>query len=182
MHQIYNTSIFHYSGHALVENDQAFLLLKEGGHSARLTDEEIAMLHSPLEMVVLSACETGIGKLEHGEGIRSLGKSFLESGSESAVFSLWTVNDFATSKIIAEFYRQLKEGNAKDVALRNAKLKYLKTADQVHQNPYFWSAFVMAGKTTKLPLTIGMWKSRNLFFLIGICIFLLVGWRIFKSI
>ena len=97
-------------------------------------------------MVVLSACETGLGKVEFGEGVRSLGKSFLEAGASSIVYSLWTVNDLSTAKIMSAFYSYLKKGKTKDVAMQQARLDYLRQADSLHRNPYFWAGFVLHGE------------------------------------
>jgi len=100
--------------------------------------------------VVLSACETGLGKIEQGEGIRSLGRNFMEAGAQATIISLWNVNDKSTALIMTDFYKQLKAGKPKDEALRQAKLNYLQRATQKNSHPYFWAAFIPAGDMSVL--------------------------------
>jgi CHAT domain-containing protein len=109
-------------------------------------------MHHPLDLVVLSACETGLGKIEQGEGIRSLGRSFMESGAQATIISLWNVNDKSTAFIMTDFYKHLKAGITKDEALRQAKLDYLKNATTQNSHPYFWAAFIPAGDMQPLSL------------------------------
>ena len=105
-------------------------------------------------MVVLSACDTGNGFYENGEGVISLSRAFNYAGIPSTVMSLWKVDDEATAKIMAYFYNHLKKGEAKDEALKNAKLDYLKnTEDELLKHPYYWSGFVITGNTDALVKT-----------------------------
>jgi CHAT domain-containing protein len=145
------THIFHYAGHAIIRDDKAFLALDDSGDEThQLTGAEIGQKHQPLDLVVLSACETGIGKIEQGEGIRSLGRSFMESGAQATVISLWNVNDRSTATIMTAFYKYLRNGMRKDEALRQAKLDYLKEAKSNLIHPYFWAAFIPAGNMSSL--------------------------------
>ncbi len=138
--------IFHFSGHSIIQSDLAFLALTDKpGMEYQLTDQEIGFLSLPLEMVVLSACETGLGKWEYGEGIRSLGRSFMEAGAGAAVYSLWSVNDRSTAKIMSSFYSFLKKGYPKDEALRRAKMNFLSDARVANKHPYHWAAFIATG-------------------------------------
>ncbi|MEO5906931.1 MAG: CHAT domain-containing protein, partial [Saprospiraceae bacterium] len=144
--QVRSARIFHYAGHAIIRADKAYLALSdEETDNAQLTDEEIALLRDPVDLVVLSACETGLGKLEQGEGIRSLGRSFMEAGARATIISLWNVNDQSTAIIMTDFYKNLKAGMRKDDALRLSKLKYLKNASSMLSHPYYWAAFIPAG-------------------------------------
>ncbi len=97
------------------------------------------------DMVVLSACETGIGKLQRGEGIISLARAFAYAGAKSIVTSLWSVNDAKTKDLMLLFYQNLKKGKTKDAALRQAKLSFI--AKNIHPNahPFFWAAFIGIG-------------------------------------
>ncbi|MCB0444968.1 MAG: CHAT domain-containing protein, partial [Gelidibacter sp.] len=102
-------------------------------------------------MVVLSACETGNGFYENGEGVISLSRAFNYAGIPSTVVSLWKVDDEATSKVMTYFYEHLKQGEKKDEALKNAKLDYLEhTDDELLKHPYYWSGFVLTGNTDAL--------------------------------
>ncbi|MEP6646137.1 MAG: CHAT domain-containing tetratricopeptide repeat protein [Saprospiraceae bacterium] len=149
--RLLNAHIFHYAGHAIIEGDAAYLaLMDNGSESSQLTSNEIGIKHYALDLVVLSACETGLGKMEQGEGIRSLGRSFMESGAKSTVISLWNVNDKSTSQIMTGFYKWLLKGMRKDEALRQSKLDYLKNTSSRNRHPYFWAAFIPAGDMTPL--------------------------------
>jgi CHAT domain-containing protein len=97
------------------------------------------------DLVVLSACETGIGQLHRGEGMMSLSRAFMYSGVPSTVISLWKVPDNATALLMAEFYKFLKDGQRKDVALANAKLAFIKNNPEMN-SPFYWAGFVVNGK------------------------------------
>jgi CHAT domain-containing protein len=138
----------HLSGIALYPQDQ------EEAHSIiRLS--EIYAMRIPAEMVVLSACESGLGVLQKGEGIISLARAFTYAGAGSIVTSLWSVQDRATSTIMASFYRHLHEGKPKDEALHLAQLDYLKAHDHRFANPFFWAGFVPNGNMEPLRRTGG---------------------------
>ena len=103
------------------------------------------------QLVVLSACETGSGQIINGEGVQSISKAFTYTGIPCTVVSLWKVDDEATSKIMSQFYRHLKNGKAKDQALRNAKLDYLNsTEEEALKHPYYWAGFVITGNISPL--------------------------------
>lgn len=101
-------------------------------------------------MVVLSSCNTGNGVLATGEGILSLARGFMYSGSRSVVMSLWEIEDKSGTDIIRLFYRNLKRGYSKSEALRRARLTYLKTASQLKSHPYYWSTLVVYGDNKAL--------------------------------
>jgi CHAT domain-containing protein len=109
-------------------------------------------------MAVLSACDTGNGFFENGEGVISLSRAFNYAGVPSTVMSLWKVDDEATAKIMSFFYQHLSEGEAKDEALKNAKLDYLKhTEDDLLKHPYYWSGFVLTGNTDPIIKSYNYW-------------------------
>lgn len=97
------------------------------------------------DLVVLSACETGYGKLVEGNGIMSLARGFATAGVPSVVMSHWQVDDESTSQLMGYFYKYLSDGNTTSSALRLAKLDYLKTAGPNKQHPFYWGSFVMIG-------------------------------------
>lgn len=135
--------IFHFAGHAVINGDGAFLALSaEDRPDQRLTLEELSTLKRGPDLVVLSACETGLGKLAVGEGIRSLGRSFAEAGTKASVISLWNVDDRSTSRIMVSFYKYLLAGNPVAEALRKAKLEYISVSEDGMDHPYFWAGFV----------------------------------------
>ena len=108
------------------------------------------------DMVVLSACETGLGELQQGEGILSLARGFAYAGAKSIVSTLWSVDDKSTSDIMASFYKHLKDGKTKDASLRQAKLDYLFENPNAH--PFYWAAFTAVGDMS--PIESGWpWSS-----------------------
>jgi len=155
---IKNSRIFHYSGHAIVKPEAAYLALSDQpGLDHQLTDQEITLMSNPMDMVVLSACETGLGKWEYGEGIRSLGRSFMEAGAGATIYSLWSVNDQSTAEIMSNFYRNIKKGCRKDEALRKAKLEFLRKSKAPYNHPYHWAAFIASGDMKPLNKSFQHW-------------------------
>jgi CHAT domain-containing protein/tetratricopeptide (TPR) repeat protein len=97
-------------------------------------------------MVVLSSCNTGSGMMSTGEGILSLARGFLYSGSQSVVMSMWEIDDKAGTEVVKMFYNNLKKGKTKSSSLKSARIKYLKNASQLRSHPYFWSSLVIYGE------------------------------------
>ena len=107
---------------------------------------DIYHLDLPVEMVVLSACETGIGKLRQGEGLMSLARGFAYAGAKSVIPSLWAVNDQSTADIMGGFYAYLADGHSKSEALQLAQLDYLREQKEERlAHPYYWASFVLIG-------------------------------------
>lgn len=105
---------------------------------------EIMRLHFNADLVTLSSCDTGLGKVEGEEGITNLAEAFLVSGAKAVVASLWSADDTFTSDLMKRFYTHLAQGENKATALRAAKLDLLaKYGTQV--SPYYWGAFVLIG-------------------------------------
>jgi CHAT domain-containing protein len=94
-----------------------------------LNTYEIYNMKLSARMAVLSACETGSGKLQKGEGVMSLARGFIYAGCPAIVMTLWQVEDKSGSEIMGNFYSYLSKGKRKDVALRMAKLKHLDLSD-----------------------------------------------------
>lgn len=118
---------------------------------------EISSLPLQANLVVLSACETGYGKILEGEGPMSIGRSFIYAGSRSVLTSLWKVEDKASAQLIAAFYNYLAAGKSKDDALRQARLDYLSKADNFKAHPIFWSGFVLIGENAAIPARKPVW-------------------------
>ena len=97
------------------------------------------------DLVVLSSCESGIGKLVRGEGLMALTRGFLYSGAKNIMFSLWTVNDQPTAQLMVNFYKQMLTRKSYAQALRAAKLEMLKKSESA--KPLFWSGFVLVGSS-----------------------------------
>ena len=146
-----NYRILHLATHGRADNrvgDYAFLAfteIKDSLENELLYVKDLYNLQLNADLVVLSACETGIGKLQRGEGIISLARAFAYAGAKSIVTSLWSVNDKSTSELMRFFYRELKHGKDKDEALRLARLRFLKESTVKNSHPFFWAAFVPVG-------------------------------------
>jgi CHAT domain-containing protein/Tfp pilus assembly protein PilF len=102
------------------------------------------------ELVVLSACETGLGDVTEGEGVYGLRRSLIIAGSRSQVMSLWKVDDEATRDLMVDFYRKLSAGQGRAEALRNAQLAMLKIPALSH--PFYWASFIPSGDWRELDL------------------------------
>ncbi len=138
-----------------------------------LEADEIAQLDLNADLVVLSACETGYGKFEQGEGVVSLARSFMYAGVPSLVVSLWQVNDNSTSVIMQHFYQNLSEGQPKDEALRQAKKYYIEHAEGIATHPAYWAAFIQLGNRS--PVVLQTKSSWTWFYFLGGGLFLAIG-------
>jgi CHAT domain-containing protein len=111
---------------------------------------EIYNMKLNAEMVVLSSCSSGYGRMQKGEGMMSMARGFIYAGCPSIVMTLWQVSDQSSSELMGSFYKYLKKGKNKKSALRQAKMDYIQSADKLKSNPYFWSAFMMVGDNSPL--------------------------------
>ncbi len=148
----------HFATHALVNEEyparSAIMLSAPAGdettdkkEDGALQMAEVMRLKLSADLITLSACRTGLGRLLHGEGIIGLTRSFLYAGAESVVVSLWNVNDIATASLMKSFYKNLKQGMGKDEALRQAKLELLRSQQPAWRHPYYWAPFVLVGES-----------------------------------
>lgn len=115
---------------------------------------EISLLRLNAGLVVLSACETGVGRAAGSEGIFSLARAFQDAGCPSAAMTLWSVDDAATARLTELFLQNIRAGQAKDLALQQAKLRFL----DEHEDsviPYYWSGMVLTGDAAPMPLRAG---------------------------
>ncbi|MDH4219239.1 MAG: CHAT domain-containing protein [Candidatus Aminicenantes bacterium] len=119
-------------------NEDGFLLV-----------HEIYNLKLIADLIVLSACQTGKGKLENIEGVLGLPRIFFYCGARSVISSLWEVNDKSTAKFMSYFYKYLSVGNSKSQALRMAKIKMLKSE---YSHPFYWASFVLYGDFSPVPI------------------------------
>jgi CHAT domain-containing protein len=99
----------------------------------------------PAELIVLSACQTGLGKNVNGEGLVGLTRGLMYAGAERVAVSLWNVNDKGTSVLMQEFYKEMLQGNKTPAAaMRAAQIKLSRNSEW--QNPYYWAAFTVSGE------------------------------------
>ena len=139
---------------------------------------EIAQLDLNADLVVLSACETGYGKFQQGEGVMSLAHSFAYAGASSVLMSLWQVNDLSTKAIMKDYYINLAQFNSKEKALQQAKLDYMEAQEgSILSHPAFWAAFVQTGDTAPMELVTKTGKTfREMHYMMtGLFLLLVIG-------
>jgi len=145
--------ILHLAVHGFADTqypERSALVLGIDPHSrddGLLQVREIIRLRLNAELTTLSACDTGVGKLQGQEGISNLVEAFLVAGSKSVVASLWSADDTFASALMEQFYRHLAQDEDSSSALRNAKLDLLaKYGNQV--SPFYWAAFIAVGEAS----------------------------------
>src|SRR5690606_35796985 len=108
---------------------------------------ELYSLNINPKLVILSACETGIGKLQKGEGAMSIARGFQYAGAKNILYSLWQINDASTAQLMSLFYKNYQKSNSAFLANRQSKLDYLNdnSISNIKKSPYYWSAFVYYG-------------------------------------
>jgi len=162
-------SILHIATHGFFEpNDdptanpllQSGLILAGAGAAGRqsgpeqdgiLTALEVTGLHlRGTQLVVLSACQTGLGVQSTGEGLYGLRRALVLAGAQSQVISLWKVDDEATQALMVDYYKKLQSGINRDAALRQTQLEFLGHPEYEH--PYYWAAFIGSGDWHPLTL------------------------------
>jgi len=139
---------------------------------------EIYNMKLKARMAVLSACETGTGKLQKGEGVMSMARGLIYAGCPSIVMTLWKVDDKSGVKIMEDFYSFLSKGKRKDIALRMAKLKHFESSDPLTSHPHYWLGYVSIGNPEPL------YTSRDIYFVVFLFIvvlFLFGDWYIRKK-
>ncbi len=155
-----NYKILHLALHGDVDNERPqnsklyFTKSKDTIEDSYLYGHELFALNIPSELTVLSACNTGTGKIAKGEGIMSLGHAFQYAGTKSLLLSSWEVPDETTPELMKYFYTNLKEGMSKSKALQQAKLQYLEQADIYKAAPFYWGGFYLVGDNA--PIDFGM--------------------------
>lgn len=183
-------SIVHLAMHGLLNSQHpelSCLAFSLGSDSSQFDDflyaHEISNLTMNANLVVLSACETGYGKFEGGEGVMSLARSFMYAGIPSLVVSLWQVNDNATATIMELFYQNIAQGTSKVNALQQAKQDYLKNdAKGLAAHPNFWAAFVHLGKDGPIALELRRDYTKLIQWVsIGLLLLLAGVWGLFRK-
>lgn len=147
--RIRGRAILHFATHAVLAGDQPELsglvlsLVDEEGRKRNgfVRAFEIARLHLETELVVLSACRTGLGRDVRGEGMQSLARAFLDAGAARVLYSLWEVPDRSTAELMSRFHAGLAVHGEPASALREAQLEMLEKGI----DPYRWAGFVLLG-------------------------------------
>jgi CHAT domain-containing protein len=140
--QLQEKAILHFATHAVADTNgaQPFLVLKEKCYLGQL---QYTTTNAPL--VVLTACETAKGQLQAGEGLSSIGRTFLSKGVKGVLAGRWKVDDAVAPKIIQEFYNALRQSNNPADALQKARQQYLSQASLAQQDPKLWAVFCYMG-------------------------------------
>ena len=114
----------------------------ERGRGCHVATRRSGGLAAQRHLVALSACESGIGRLHEGEGIRGLAQAFLQAGSRGVLCSLWRVPDAPTASLMGETYASLKAGTPTSAAIRSAQKKAIDDG----QPPLYWASFILIGE------------------------------------
>lgn len=176
--------VLHLAMHALLENDNPLyskLLFtpKDSTENGFLTISELYNLELNADLAVLSACNTGFGKLQPGEGLMSLSQAFTAAGCPSTLTTLWQIPDAESADLMVYFYKNLQQGMTKSEALRQAKITYLNTSKNDRaKHPYFWAGFTLSGNDLPLQTADYHW----IWWVLGVVILLiLIGFFYFKN-
>jgi CHAT domain-containing protein len=144
-----NYSVIHLSTHASSGDLVTPATIKF--YDQEVLYSELYHLDMNPDLVVLSACETGIGKFYKAEGAMSIARGFQCAGAQNLLFSLWKVNDYTTSVLMDKFYSNVKKGTSYFESINQAKLDYLadESIPNAKKSPYYWSSFVYYGTLDK---------------------------------
>ncbi len=166
-----DASIVHVSTHSFLYKNNPLILFSSSDkeNDGVLELGEILNLNIKSDLIVLSSCKSGLGKVDKAEGIIGMQKAFFDAGAKSVIVSLWDVNDKYTSIFMKYFYSFLSDDIAKSEALRLAKLKFM---TESNSNPYYWAAFTLSGND--LPINIQLKNNLLIFILAGLLLFLIL--------
>ncbi|MEY4938082.1 MAG: hypothetical protein RIS64_4443, partial [Bacteroidota bacterium] len=182
------SGILHLSMHSTIDDknpleSQLIFSKKDSMDDNLLIGNELFAQQFTCGLAVLSACHTGDGRLQRGEGIMSLARAFAYSGCPSLVMSLWSIPDRSTSNIMLGFYKNLKQNLPKDVALRQSKLQYLDNPnfEPSQKIPNFWAATVIIGDVNALnfeTMFSNYWLTLLIISILGFMVF--IKFKLFK--
>lgn len=163
--------IIHLSTHACMNNNDPLDSRIFFSQNDFINTEDIYNLDINAKMTMLSACQTGLGRVYNGEGMISLARAFQYAGCPSVTMSLWSVADASTTEMTTLYYSYLNDGYSKNKALQQAKLDFINAQSPSKQHPFYWAGFVHLGDFSPLENS-GMGGNKFLFLGIGIVIFL----------
>ena len=156
-----DAAVIHFATHAIVAEARptrsGLLFSPEPNEDGLLQMPEIYRLRLNAELVVLSACETALGREITGEGMVGLTRAFFYAGSRAVLAALWNVNDRFSAEFTERFYREIRAGRSSDDALRRAKLAFI--AHPQFSHPFYWSSLVLSGDGTRVLYAGGEWRA-----------------------
>ncbi len=176
--------ILHLATHARVDDQHPWsseIILDTRGPSGRIQAGRISKLHLKARLAVLSACETGSGRILSGEGVLGLSSAFLSSGVPTVVASLWPVADGVTAALMKEFYRELDAGHDPSTAL--ARAQDLIRAEPLTAHPFHWAGFVVIGDgTVKVDLEARHQRGTVAGFVLASAVIIVLGLAVRKRL
>jgi CHAT domain-containing protein len=176
--------ILHFATHAQVDDSdpsKSFIAFYPDGQDYKLFTEELYNLDlSKTQLVILSACEAGNGKLLAGEGLLSLSRGFSYAGCPAVITTLWKAHDESTAWISSRIHKYLDEGLEKAEAVRMAKIDFRKSnLGKSFDHPYYWANFVLIGEGA--PLQISFWSKYKWFLILGLMIIAALIYYYYRS-
>lgn len=174
-HDLSNYKIIHFATHSLIDDKKpqrssiVLSLDEDPEEDGFLQMREVYNLNLNSDLVVLSACQTGLGQFIRGEGIEGLNRAFFYSGASSVLMSLWSVNDQASAQLMERFYYHLRSSEPIVNALRKAKLEMI--SSNILSHPYYWAGFIVSGNANKIIFARTIYKR----LLLGLSLILGLG-------
>ncbi len=177
-----NYNIIHLAMHTIIDDKDpmyskmVFTPHEKGTEDGLLHTFELFGTKLNANLVVLSGCNTGYGKIQKGEGLLSLARGFVFSGCSGLLLTQWSVADRASLELMKKFYTYLSQGNNKDNAMQLAKIDYLESADPLKTHPYYWAGYIVFGNTCPLPPKkgIGWWVFAAALILLALLVYIVI--------
>lgn len=173
--------ILHLATHGVLDHTSPLhsklIFAKDSLQDGYLHTYEIFGQEIDADLAVLSACSTGKENIQGYDGVLSLSQAFTHAGCPSILMTLWDVDEKSTAQILENFYEELKKGKKKSVALRDAKLQFLKTAPSTLKDPYYWGGLVLIGNDSPV-----ISNNNMLWYLLGLGFFLLLVYFLVKKL
>jgi CHAT domain-containing protein/tetratricopeptide (TPR) repeat protein len=180
-----NYNIIHLAMHTIIDDKDPMYSKMVFAPKEKSTED--GLLHTfelfgtklDANLVVLSGCNTGYGKMQKGEGLLSLARGFVFAGCSGLLLTQWSVADRASLELMKKFYTHLSHGNAKDKAMQLAKIDYLESADPLKTHPYYWAGYVVFGNTCPLPPKKGIswWVFAAVLILLALLVYIVIKRR-----
>ncbi len=179
-------AILHLAMHTLINNEKPlyskliFTPDADKLEDGLLNTYELGNMELNADLVVLSACNTGFGKLNKGEGIIGLTRGFLQAGCKSLLVTLWSVPDEASANLIKGFYSGLRENHTKSFSLSAAKRNYLNSASGMDAHPFFWAGYILIGDDTPIKLDKKIEYAKPVSIILGLLTLSILFWVVYK--
>ncbi len=137
--------VLHLSAHGILDDENPLYSNLVFAEEEPLYAADLYNTRLNADLTILSACNTGVGKIKKGEGVMSLSRAFTYAGCPSLLMSLWSVPDESTAKLMEGFFDEIKAGKSKDKALQIAQLNHLNEAPVEQHHPVYWAGFIASG-------------------------------------